>query len=522
MRTFEDKNQNSLIKNAAEGFGGQNSLAEPIFSPTNNSSTAKNGKSNANASAFNLGINPIQMHPGHAPAPANAPEQAQPAVIGPENNQAAAPVNAPQNAIGPVPENVEADIAAFKSRIYGPQNVSTPIGGRFNASFYPNSKITYIDLTMGVDFLDPLSIDGSGVVTINSTGDATEDAKFTQARVAAMAVPLAQRAAFVANYQWNAADKTSKLADLTARNTEAEAIWSNQHTFYVNKPGWENVTSSVSVNITEHETSTNADQLKNRIFKTPPGLNIGAWVNMAGNANQQGMMTLDDNEVAAPTGGGLLQWKVQFGNNSSVLNAASKSMLNKFAITFSDDAKTNKGDGNAANDAVDNGVMNKVKLIGHSSSSGDSEKNQILAQKRSQAVKDYLIARGFHGITENRVEMESKGDEGATDDPAFRRVDLIVGDGKAQNVVAHELGHVFGLDDEYATQNGSLIRGTGNPTGTQVGHDGLATGIGAPNATAENNDGIMSLGNNVRAQHYSTFGNALQQITNVPEWQILT
>jgi len=46
--------------------------------------------------------------------------------------------------------------------------------------------------------------------------------------------------------------------------------------------------------------------------------------------------------------------------------------------------------------------------------------------------------------------------------------------------------------------------------------------LGADNATAENNDGIMSLGNEVRPQHYSTFGEALRSATGVPEWMLVT
>jgi outer membrane protein OmpA-like peptidoglycan-associated protein len=472
----------------------------------------------------------VQMHPGggstntpnsgtsngNSSTEVTTPEGTSPSVEPREGEQTTVPENTTDTS-----EATQAAVLAFKSRIYGPQNVSTSIGGRFNASYYPFSERLFIDLSMGVDFMDVLNIDSSNNVTINSSGDPGTDAQFTLARTAAMAVPVARRAAFVQNYQWSAGEKTSKMTDLTARNTEAEGIWSNKHTFFVDKPGWHDVKANVTVSINEHETSTPADQLQNSIFKTPPGLDIGAWVNMAGNASQQGNMTLDDDEVAAPSGGGLLEWNVLFANDSAFLNRNARTLLNQFVVTFSDDAKANQSDRNASNNSVDNKVMNKITLVGHASSTGSSDYNEKLAKRRMKAVKAHLTARGLHGVTEGRVESQNKGEEGATEDASWRRVDLIVGDGKAQNVVAHELGHVFGLDDEYATQSGSLISGTGNPTGTQVSHDGLSGGIGAPNATAENNDGIMSLGNNVRAQHYSTFGAALQQITSTPEWRII-
>jgi hypothetical protein len=204
------------------------------------------------------------------------------------------------------------------------------------------------------------------------------------------------------------------------------------------------------------------------------------------------------------------------------LNSTSKAFLDQFITTFADDGMANKSDRSTTNDTVDNGVMNKVQLVGRASSGGAALLNKRLAERRAKAVYDYLKSKGFHGVNSQRVEVKGEGSDGAAEDASWRRVDLIVGDGRAQNVVAHELGHVFGLDDEYATNAGSLISGTGNPTGTQIGHDGMATGLGAANATAENNDGIMSLGNNVRPQHYATFGNALQQITSTPEWRIKT
>jgi hypothetical protein len=62
-----------------------------------------------------------------------------------------------------------------------------------------------------------------------------------------------------------------------------------------------------------------------------------------------------------------------------------------------------------------------------------------------------------------------------------------------------------------------LITGTGNPPGTPVAHHDVNNNrLGdqqIDGAVAENNDNIMSLGNTVRPQHYSTFHNALQIVT---------
>ena len=147
---------------------------------------------------------------------------------------------------------------------------------------------------------------------------------------------------------------------------------------------------------------------------------------------------------------------------------------------------------------------------------------QCPAQKRIAAVRGFLAGIGFTGINE-RVSTDNEGEEGATEDAEWRRVDLIVGSGEGQLVAAHEFGHVFGLGDEYVSKDknpGGSISGSGSAVGAAVAHDALAKAIGTSGAIAENNDDIMSLGNTVRPKHYATFGWALAQLTGMDEWVV--
>ena len=87
-----------------------------------------------------------------------------------------------------------------------------------------------------------------------------------------------------------------------------------------------------------------------------------------------------------------------------------------------------------------------------------------------------------------------------------RRVEIRIGNGERQNTVAHEMGHVFGLSDEYA--EGGRTPGQASWQDPTVTNAGVATG-----SKVENNDGMQSMGNQVRPQHYATFAWALNQLT---------
>ncbi len=116
----------------------------------------------------------------------------------------------------------------------------------------------------------------------------------------------------------------------------------------------------------------------------------------------------------------------------------------------------------------------------------------------------------IHCVSNVRLSVEAAGEEGATEEPSWRRVDLKVGDGRPQDVAAHEFGHMLGLDDDHDDaghgRGGSITR-TGKPAGHVNRHEQLARDIGVSGgAVHENNDGLMSLGTNVKPADYATMG----------------
>jgi len=416
----------------------------------------------------------------------------------------------------------------FKSQNYGPIDMtSATTTGGFRASYNPNTQQLNIGAICQAGFINGLQLDpATGFLLVNPTGYASKDAILQQqANFANRNLNLADRAAFLADYTWTPQEITDGMVDLQTQLRVAEDVWSGNHSFFVDKEGWRDIRAKVNVNITATQGTAvdGTDHLQINTIKSPAngpdmGALVGSYGDVTQNANE---MFIDDDNLSGVNDNNFLHQIVDFPGGGSTLTAQHKALLDMMIIRHRDDNTRLKANANPADDAISNGVENKFRLVGHCSSDGSASANQKVAADRIKAVQDYLVAGGLD-LASSRIETENKGEEGATEDPEWRRVDIYVGSGEAQHTISHEFGHVFGLKDEYALDAGGGLGGTGRTSGTVVGHDGLSTGIGAANATSENNDGIMSMGNEVRGQHYSTFGEALKRLTNLPEWRLIT
>lgn len=399
--------------------------------------------------------------------------------------------------------------------LFGPRDLVPPtnIGG-FAASYEPASKVLTIQVRTGINFRNGLTLaPGTGVITSNHTD-------LNQAAIDGNSAKSDSRAAFVADFTWTRAQETAFIANLKARIEGAWSSGASGLSFTCTRPGWESLTSTAHVDVDVHRgAATGTDHLESTVYKVPDS---GQYrVNSAVDGNSDDPNTAFDNNPhnngvkmsstdVAPTPitkNGLLRRSVTFARGSAVLDDTGKDIVRKFTVDFQD-AKSD--------------LTNPVTLEGHASSSssgGLDDYNRALAQRRIDAVKAELGSAGFTGLND-RVTVDNQGETGADEVPEWDRVDLICGSGEGQTRAVHEFGHVFGLLDEYATHNQGTITGSGNPTGTVVGHDAMAHAIGAGGAVAENNDGVMSLGNAVRPQHYATFGWALMELTGVNQWQV--
>ncbi|ENX42958.1 OmpA family protein [Acinetobacter sp. NIPH 2100] len=79
---------------------------------------------------------------------------------------------------------------------------------------------------------------------------------------------------------------------------------------------------------------------------------------------------------------------IEFESGSAILTAAGQQILDEMAVAL------NKVGGK------------KVKIIGHTDSSGDANKNTVLSQQRAAAVQNYLVSKS---IAADRLSTEGKG-----------------------------------------------------------------------------------------------------------------
>lgn len=199
----------------------------------------------------------------------------------------------------------------------------------------------------------------------------------------------------------------------------------------------------------------------------------------------------------------LLRWNAAFVPGADTLDADNKASVQRIGGTFREGTKRCATCG-AVTGVLDGGSDAMTVRV-----TGQGADPQASARARDTEVQG-AHRRWVQRRRSAQLRVRRGGD----------RVDFVVGGGVAQNVAAHEAGHMFGLGDECAVQDGSNISGTGKKAGEASKHDQLAKDMGLPGAVHENNDGMMSLGSVVRPQHYSTFFWALKEVSGMNDWAL--
>lgn len=506
----------------------------------------------------NSSSNPVQRHPGHGHEPAPAPSAPSGATATSTTSTSTtneAPSTASSffggigDALSSAADSIERGIFDMQD-VWGPQSLVPPTFagnagyGGFEATYTKSSNSLHVIVRGKTQLI-------SGLTNIGGVVQSNQDDLDSLANILNIIGDANLNNQVIPAYTWTEANKAPALEQFKARLGESIGIWENAGMqFFINKPGWEDITANLNVDLQVSEEGTLGDAAAReasgehqqiKIYKTASptergpmrtavnqaiskyetdnamsigtvsGYDVRAYVDGqddgAGYADtnaHNGEMNLSSNDLGNSQSNedfSHLSNKVYFENNSSTLTPQQQTRITNFIQGFSSDA-----DGNSAN--------NSIKLIGHSSSRGSAGLNSVLAQNRINAVKAVIQAAGITNFA-TRITEDNQGETGAPDDATqdaeYRSVEIKVGSGERQNTVAHEFGHVFGLADEY--EEGSR---TG---GVDSGHSNLSRRMGTGNALVENNDGIISTGNEVRPQHYSTFIWALRELTGKP-WAV--
>ena len=303
------------------------------------------------------------------------------------------------------------------------------------------------------------------------------------------ALPAAARAAEVKKWTWSkdggpdADDEKTFLADFKGSVTSA---WQAKHPFHCSKKHWEDLgaTTMVDVEITEGDQAA-TDHMKMNAYKIPKDKKIAsANVNRTDPAKGAFGNTMTLNSSTVQTKGfNKLVVDVAFDPGANTLTTAAKSRL----TALGGDLPNAPAGATIPVDDV------TAKLPGA---------DDAARQARFTAVRDTLTATG---VNAGRVKFEAAG----TGDGGL----VQVGDGKVQTASAHEMGHMFGLDDEYTSSNPKY------GAGMKTEHTDFAEKAGFKGAQHARSDSIMSGGTNVKAQHYVTFLDALKMVSGMQEWE---
>jgi hypothetical protein len=403
--------------------------------------------------------------------------------------------------------------------------------GGFNAKFDPDQRKLIVTVNVGINFHHSLSIDpASGAVFPDLSGmnsdDPAEMARIlTWPAIIMNGIPnIPDRVRKVnQDFRWDPAEKGPWM---TRYRNAVLAVWHNRHFFQSTR--WEELQSNVEVVLNTEEIgpveviseairgavgASSGYHCTARIIKSPPS-GLGAYVTggEADEARDQGLFM--SSSGIDPNRTNFLRYSLQFEDGQADLatargtvhgNDAGPAYLRKFIADFQE--------GRA-------GQGIPIEITGRASATGNPAANRRLSRRRADAVAAFLQAEGLQGAV-RRVTAVGTGAEGATEADEWRRVDIVVGSGEAQNTAAHEFGHMIGLGDEYAAPAGGFAPadpanpGSDIAIGANADHDAMAQamGGGVQGAVGENTDSIMSVGNTVRPQHYATFHHALQEVT---------
>jgi outer membrane protein OmpA-like peptidoglycan-associated protein len=450
-----------------------------------------------------------QARPAPAPAPASHPLLALQRTAG---NAAlsrmlagAAPGHLLQRAPDPAPAPapaIPADLAAFMALSYVFEDVKPSTGGGlFSMAYEPTTGQMTVTVSIAFDFRNGNLFDPTWLAAVGGLAE------------------VVRRGWGFDDFIWTEDEKAAWSANAIA---EIQDLWSERYVFFSQKPGWEAL-PPVNVRVVVAEAPARGRdkaQWLVKVNKWP--VDAGMEESMGwpavrgdqitgklheGSADEGGIGTPDRRHFSRGTSERQRYGQVDadnpgtisFAKGGATVSPADAARLQTFGATL----------------GADDMPPFPVTVTGRASAEGEERDNLRLSEQRAHAVAEEIRKGKPHRDPAEKGEGETGA---APDDPAARVVTITVGTFESdQTTVAHEFGHMIGLDDEYPTRDPARpgAPATARPVGARPDHSALAERLipGQRPIRAHHDESILSNGQEVRPHHYVTFLEALGTIT---------
>lgn len=393
--------------------------------------------------------------------------------------------------------DAEEELEEFRTQTFSPvDNFVSPAGvGQFRAEFNPSTGQLDIKVRVHFEFI---------------AGDAT--------KVAAGFRPE--------EFQWNGEEAAWKAQYMAAFSSS----WSSAATgitIQSTKPHWNAMQVTTNVTVEDMGSTVNSPGTGNignahyvvRVSKypadammvtssvAPPGTHHISATQAAGNAAASAPANMSGTSAST----------VALDSNDLREEPKTETAASDIVVPFGKGRSSLNGDGQTAVTQAVQEMQNDntihAQLVGHASNdhaqgvdaAQGAIENMDFARARTTTTEGALTGAGIAG---NRLHIRNVGEQGATADVEWCRVNIDFRAGETQTAALHEGGHMLGNGDEYTS------------AGATPAYDAMVQSASGQTLTHANNTNQMSVGDNIQPWNYSAFVMALRQITSMQEWSL--